>query len=119
MSNKYNWMQDAPLGSLESTRDTGNSNKYPPPLVNLSKEKRDLIEDHKSGFLSKAELAIALSDLDAETQRNRFKAFLTVNIPSDCTGCPELLTIPDAYATGDSPTGYDCRGSAKVCPAID
>ena len=36
-----------------------------------------------------------------------------------CIGCEYLLSTPDTYGTGDSPTGYSCEVvDSKDCPVV-
>lgn len=58
---------------------------------------------------------------------DKWEQFLTalwrhIPVNEDCVNvaeCPHCRVTPDIYATGDSPTGYECTAaSASNCPRL-
>ena len=111
MANR-NWMRTEPLGQLGRTKEQierfGN---YAKLHSNITKEQRNLLEEYKSRIISLDEFREGLKQLKEE----KFEA---VDMPQDCDDCPYLRTTPDMYGTGDSPTDYECNGSADTCHCV-
>lgn len=45
------------------------------------------------------------------------EAHSEIDIPAECGDCSALVTIPDMFGTGDSPTDYSCSSCLGDCPA--
>lgn len=105
----YNWMKDVPVGSLKRDKEPIGGFESNPST--LRGDTMRLMEDHKSGYIDR-------KTLTEEIQALKDKAFEDVDIPTECGYCSDLVAVDDIYNTGDSPTDYDCTGSAMTCPAL-